>query len=111
DHQHSHRSRFQNALGGLGHASPSFPRATPAIKTWNGKRESPALLSLIGATVYGLDFAGLLLFAGMAQASSTQVAVKNTLHRAEHFLSQHRVEKRIQATYGYFTSHPVAPLN
>jgi|GEM_PF-2335386 len=43
--------------------------------------------------------------------SSSNVAVGETISRAAAFLKNHEKEDGVSPTYGYFTRHPVAPLN
>jgi 2-polyprenyl-3-methyl-5-hydroxy-6-metoxy-1,4-benzoquinol methylase len=47
----------------------------------------------------------------MGKPTAAQETVKRTLQHAESFYRRHQAEKAVQTTFGYFTHHPVAPLN
>jgi 2-polyprenyl-3-methyl-5-hydroxy-6-metoxy-1,4-benzoquinol methylase len=47
----------------------------------------------------------------VALIASPEQTVKKTLQHAESFYRRHSRDKAVSLTYGYFTHHPVAPLN
>jgi 2-polyprenyl-3-methyl-5-hydroxy-6-metoxy-1,4-benzoquinol methylase len=47
----------------------------------------------------------------VAPLANPEQTVKKTLQHAESFYRRHSREKAVGLTYGYFTHHPVAPLN
>src|SRR5262249_47484931 len=47
----------------------------------------------------------------MIQNRSPKAAVEQILKRTDAFYRRHETDAAVRRTYGYFTHHPIAPLN